>query len=163
MNLKNCYSLKEIGDPFGLHYSQVSRIQTERKQNGTRSCLLPPLARKHHDRKVNTTGAVADLYGIFFTQVLRFQRDAYANGLAPFAEAGIGAVYLSEVRIQRDSSSGLDFGGNFQFENKASVGFMFGERQRYEVSANVFHYSNADIEGTSDGIDIYSIGFSMLL
>ncbi|MCW9052520.1 MAG: acyloxyacyl hydrolase [Motiliproteus sp.] len=110
---------------------------------------------------VNTTGAEDSAYGISFTPVLRYQRKPYSNGVAPFVEAGIGLAYLSEDKLENESSTGTDLGGNIQFEDIISVGVMFGEQQRYELSANYFHYSNAGLEEPNDGIDIYSVTFSM--
>ncbi len=108
-----------------------------------------------------TSGTADDLYGLSFAPVLRYQRNPYSNGITPFIEYGIGAAYLSEDKLSNDTVSGSDLGGNFQFENKFSVGMMFGQNQRYELSANFFHYSNAGLEDPNDGIDTYTLSFSM--
>ncbi|OMH31841.1 acyloxyacyl hydrolase [Motiliproteus sp. MSK22-1] len=110
---------------------------------------------------VNTTNAASDLYAISFTPVFRLQRYALDSGIAPFIEAGIGAAYLSEDKVQNDSPQGADLGGNLQFENKVSAGLLFGEQQQYEVAINYFHYSNAGLEEPNDGIDSFSLSFSM--
>ena len=110
----------------------------------------------------NTTGAAPNLQAVSFTPVFRLQRNAYGSSrVAPFVEAGIGLAYLTKDRIQNDSAPGADLGGHFQFENKLSAGVVFGKQQQYEASVNYFHYSNAGIEQPNDGIDSFSLSFSM--
>lgn len=102
-----------------------------------------------------------NLHGLFFTPVLRFQREPYSNGVAPFVEAGVGVSYLSETHIKSDSFTGSDLGSHFQFEDKIAVGARFGQTQQYELSLNFLHYSNADLEKPNHGITAYTLGFGM--
>ncbi|UTV30562.1 acyloxyacyl hydrolase [Photobacterium atrarenae] len=71
-----------------------------------------------------------------------------------FIEAGIGASYLSEHSI-----GDLNFGGQFQFEDRLGIG---AQHQSWRVSFRLFHFSNADIYDSNDGIDLWLVSLQYL-
>lgn len=109
-----------------------------------------------HSDTINTTGAPDSLGAISFTPVFRLQRAPYANTIAPFFEAAVGAAFFSEDQLQNPEPIGLELGGTFQFEDMLSVGCKFGENQQFEASVNYLHYSNFGFYDKNDGIDITS-------
>ncbi len=110
---------------------------------------------------VNTTGAPSHLLAAAITPVFRLQRIPYANRVAPFFDAAIGASYFSNTTLQGSEPSGIDFGGHFQFEIILSGGLYFGDQQQYETHLSYFHYSNFEFGDSNDGINITSLSMSI--
>jgi lipid A 3-O-deacylase len=71
------------------------------------------------------------------------------NTFQPFAEAGVGAAWLSRTQFaDRHLST------HFQFEDRAGVGVRL--YQKYEAAIHYRHYSNCGIEHPNNGIDFYT-------
>lgn len=102
--------------------------------------------------------AEPSLTAIAFSPIFRFQRVAYENGLAPFLEAGIGVSYFSASKIQSQPYWFRDYGSRFQFEDRVSLGLLYNEK--YRVSVDATHYSNADFSPPNEGLDLVSLTFS---
>lgn len=81
--------------------------------------------------------------------LLRYQ--AAATGW--FVEGGIGAVYVSNTKWK----SGHDLGSHWLFAERLGVGYDFGN---YELSLNLGHMSNADLNKENDGADSVGIRFA---
>lgn len=86
---------------------------------------------------------------IGFTPTLRWQA---ADLLGFYAEAGIGAHYLS-----RTSIGGRRFSTRFQFGDHLGFGYRFGAKGAYDLSYRFQHLSNADIKKPNAGIDFHQI------
>lgn len=106
------------------------------------------------DVEVKRKFAKSSLTAVAITPIFRFRRKAFENGFAPFAEAGIGIAYFNETEIQTQPQWFRDFGSNFQFEDRISVGLLYQER--YRLSVDFTHYSNADFNNANEGIDLIS-------
>jgi hypothetical protein len=81
------------------------------------------------------------------------------GAVRPFAEIGVGAHLLSDTRINTERT----FSTAFQFGDVAAIGFAFGERQRYELSAYVHHVSNAGIKEPNNGITFFGVALRTAL
>ncbi len=106
---------------------------------------------------INTTGDPSHLLGSSITPVFRLQRIPYGKNITPFFEAGVGGSLFSSSTLQGSESTGVDFGGTFQFENFLSAGFRFGGQQQYEIAINYFHYSNLFLYDSNDGINFTTV------
>jgi lipid A 3-O-deacylase len=75
-----------------------------------------------------------------------------AQGLAPFAEGGIGVHLLTHTRVgDRNMSTA------FQFGEHMAVGARFGKEFAYSLAARAEHVSNANIKKPNDGVSFYGI------
>jgi len=95
-----------------------------------------------------------DLYAVSLVPMFRWQRQPYANSVAPFVELGVGPALLSQTKLGK---RGL--GSSFQFDDRLGVGFRFGEKQRYELTVYYNHISNASIRQPNAGINRISLMF----
>ena len=69
-----------------------------------------------------------------------------------FFDAGLGLSIHNN-----NSMNGSDLGSVYQFENRLGIGY---ERETYRSVLNLFHYSNAGLEGKNDGVDILMLSIS---
>ena len=88
------------------------------------------------------------------TPVFRLQRYNNNNSMTPYFEFGIGAHYMSDSKF-----GDKDMSTEFQFGDHVGVGFVFGDRQQYDISYRYQHYSNADIETPNPGINFNLLRF----
>lgn len=73
----------------------------------------------------------------------------------PYIEAGIGVAAFRHTRIEsRNLSTAL------QFEDRLGVGLRL---RNQTLGLRVIHYSNAGIKKPNDGIEMYSIHYSVAL
>ncbi len=94
-----------------------------------------------------------ELYGIGIAPVFRFQRNAFANSISPYAEVGVGAYQFSGKQIHGEQS----MGSRFEFGTHIGLGMTFGDRQQFDVSYRIQHFSNAGITSTNPGINFNEI------
>lgn len=87
------------------------------------------------------------------TPVLRYQRKASREGIAPYIEAGIGVHLLSRTTIH--SSRRLDTA--FQFGDFIGVGVRLGNQGAYDIGYRFQHYSNAGISDHNPGMNFHEI------
>ncbi len=73
----------------------------------------------------------------------------------PYVEAGIGVAAFRHTRIEN-----RNLGTAMQFEDRLGVGLRFGEQT---LGLRAIHYSNAGIKKPNDGIEMYSIHYSLAL
>ncbi len=69
--------------------------------------------------------------------------------LNPYIELSIGASYLSNTRF-----AGRNLGIHFAFQDRAGVGFTFGQKQQFSLGVHAVHYSNASLASNNSGITI---------
>ncbi len=92
--------------------------------------------------------------------VLRWQFPALGNSqIAPFADLGTGVALFSDRDLRKGAFRSRRMGSYLQFENRVNLGAKIGER--WSVAYQQLHYSNADIAGRNDGLDLFmlSIGY----
>lgn len=90
----------------------------------------------------NIPGNSQNLIDIGLTPVFRWQRD---NLKGWYAEAGIGAHYLSEIYDNNDRQ----FSTKFQFGDHLGFGYVFSNN--VDVGIRIQHFSNASIKQPNDG------------
>lgn len=79
----------------------------------------------------------------------------FAGGdVVPFVEAGIGVSLFSDTRV-----GSRDLGSAFNFEDRLGLGLKIAQTHR--VGVRMIHYSNAGISEPNDGIESYSLFYSM--
>ena len=98
------------------------------------------------------------LFDLSLTPVFRMQRDAtLSSGVAPFAEAGIGAHLLTDTRLgERTFSTALQLG------SVLGVGVGFGGNGQYELSYRYQRLSNLGIKQPNDGLDLHMVRIGYL-
>lgn len=73
----------------------------------------------------------------------------------PYLEAGIGVAAFRHTRIEsRNLSTAV------QFEDRLGVGLRF---RNQTLGLRVMHYSNAGLKRPNDGIEMYSLHYSLAL
>ncbi len=70
-----------------------------------------------------------------------------------FLEAGIGAHYLSEKKI----NDKREFGSHFSFGDHIGFGWLLGEKDHYELGYRFQHLSNAGLGDPNDGIRFHQV------
>ena len=80
--------------------------------------------------------------------VVQFNRK-YIKLFDPYFQISIGPAIVTNTRI-----GNYDLGGILLFQDLIGVGLRFGPKQRFDVSLNFLHYSNADIIPPNNGITI---------
>lgn len=89
---------------------------------------------------------------IGLTPTFRYQRN---SGLGPYVEGAIGFHLLSGKQI----TASKRFGGSFQFGDHVAVGYRFGEKGKYDLSARLQHHSDAGIKKPNPGINFLLVRF----
>ncbi|WP_067519881.1 acyloxyacyl hydrolase [Endozoicomonas ascidiicola] len=87
---------------------------------------------------------------------LTSQQPAWGNSY-PFLDMGVGLSYQSEEDIEQKHLTGINMGGNWQFEIRAMIGMALGENRDFEISYGWMHYSNAYIHDANEGIDFQTL------
>lgn len=71
----------------------------------------------------------------------------------PFIEAGIGVALFADTDLEDN-----DLGSSFQFEDRIGAGLRFNGQA---VGVRAIHYSNAGIKDPNDGVEAYSLYYSV--
>lgn len=74
----------------------------------------------------------------------------------PYIEAGVGVAVFSRTRVEDNN-----IGQAFQFEDRLGFGLRFVGGS--EVGIRATHYSNAGISSNNDGVESYSLHYTMPL
>jgi lipid A 3-O-deacylase len=74
----------------------------------------------------------------------------------PYVEAGIGVAVFSNTQYEDNK-----LGGAFQFEDRLGFGLRFNGG--HEVGIRATHYSNAGLASDNDGVESYSLHYTMPL
>jgi len=78
------------------------------------------------------------------------------ESVKPYIEAGIGVAAFSRTRLEDNN-----LGQAFQFEDRLGFGLRFNGG--HEVGIRAMHYSNAGLSDHNDGIENYSLHYTMPL
>jgi lipid A 3-O-deacylase len=78
------------------------------------------------------------------------------ESIKPYVEAGIGAAVFSNTDYE-----GNKIGQAFQFEDRIGFGLRF--HGGHEVGIRATHYSNAGMSSNNDGVESYSLHYTMPL
>ena len=78
------------------------------------------------------------------------------ESVKPYVEAGIGVAAFSRTRLEDNN-----LGEAFQFEDRLGFGLRFNGG--HEVGIRALHYSNAGISDHNDGVESYSLHYTMPL
>ena len=88
--------------------------------------------------------------------ILRWQHRA---DFYPYFQAGFGLALLSEDNFESEDNDPrhtgtTDMGSHGQFESSLALGVIRG---RFGMRVKVYHYSNANLSSTNDGIDVAAL------
>jgi lipid A 3-O-deacylase len=97
------------------------------------------------------------IWDIGLTPVFRLQSKA-SSGFRPYAEAAIGAHFISHTHV----NARRDMGSAFQFGDHLGVGLVFGDKGQLDLGYRFQHLSNADLKSPNDGIDFQQVRFAYL-
>ena len=80
----------------------------------------------------------------------------------PYLQFGFGVALLSDDYFQSEDNDPrhtgtTDMGSHGQFVSSLTIGMTY---QKFGVRARIYHYSNANISSTNDGIDVAEFGIS---
>ena len=78
------------------------------------------------------------------------------QSVKPYIEAGIGVAVFSRTKLEDNN-----IGQAFQFEDRLGFGLRF--TGGHEVGIRATHYSNAGISSSNDGVESYSLHYTMPL
>ncbi len=73
----------------------------------------------------------------------------------PYVEAGIGVAAFRHTRVEN-----RNLGSSMQFEDRLGVGLRM---RNQTLGLRAVHYSNAGIKKPNDGIEMYSVHYSLAL
>ncbi|MFO7593508.1 MAG: acyloxyacyl hydrolase [Pseudomonadota bacterium] len=91
------------------------------------------------------------------TPAFRLERiNSTANGARAFVEAGVGLHLISKTHV-----SSRDLSSKYHFGSHVGAGWYFGEKERYEISVQVQHLSNAGLEAPNPGINFGLLTFGI--
>ncbi len=107
------------------------------------------------DGKDSTATTQSSLLDIGITPVFRFQKKASGGSIQPYIEGGIGAHLLSDSRI-----NDKDMSTSFQFGDHVGLGVVFGEKQEWDLSYRLQHFSNAGLDTPNPGINFHQLRVS---
>lgn len=88
-----------------------------------------------------------EVVGAGFSPVFVVQPKLGLGEWRPYIDGGIGVAGISRTQI-----AGRDMSSLFQFEDRVGVGVKW---RRLDLNVGYLHYSNANIVGPNQGIDIY--------
>ncbi|PWK30561.1 lipid A 3-O-deacylase [Pseudomonas sp. OV226] len=78
------------------------------------------------------------------------------QSVKPYVEAGIGVAVFSHIRVEDNN-----LGSAFQFEDRLGFGLRF--TGGHEVGVRATHYSNAGLSNHNDGVESYSLHYTLPL
>lgn len=76
------------------------------------------------------------------------------ESVKPYIEAGIGVALFQRTQIENNK-----MGSAFQFEDRIGFGLRFAGG--HEVGIRATHYSNAGLTSDNDGIESYSVHYTL--
>lgn len=95
-----------------------------------------------------------DNHSVSFAPVFVYE---FAGGsVKPFIEAGIGVAAFANTQIENNR-----LGSSFNFEDRIGAGLRFAGG--HQLSVRAIHYSNAGIKQPNDGIESYTLNYSLAL
>lgn len=109
-------------------------------------------AQVRENRYQSISGNSRNIYDIGITPVFRFQSD---SKMGPYAEAGIGAHYFSDLY---DNNS-RRWSTRFEFGDHLGIGYVFASK--WDVGLKVQHFSNGGIKKPNSGANfaVLKVGY----
>ncbi len=92
------------------------------------------------------TARSLNIYSVAPVFRLYFKRYTY---FSPFAEASIGASYLSRTHF-----SDRNLGIHYSFQDELGIGTTIGKDKRFYVTLSALHYSNGSMASMNAGITV---------
>lgn len=117
----------------------------------------------NNNEEVEEFTAIGDRDNLTLTllPLLRLQSyHPYFGSLYPFVEIGIGVSFLEKTKLRSEGSNPVDLGSHWQFADVAGVGLRWGKARKYEIAYRFYHYSNADLGSSNDGIDFNQLSLT---
>ncbi|EPL3139721.1 acyloxyacyl hydrolase [Pseudomonas monteilii] len=93
-------------------------------------------------------------HSLSFSPVLVYSFEGWRH--TPYIEAGIGVAFFSKTDVGEQR-----LGSSFNFEDRIGFGLQLPNAQR--VGLRFMHYSNAGLKQPNDGIESYSLYYSLPL
>ncbi|QTT86988.1 acyloxyacyl hydrolase [Pseudomonas chlororaphis] len=93
-------------------------------------------------------------HSLSFSPVLVYE--FAGQNIKPYIEAGIGVAVFANTEVEDNK-----LGSAFQFEDRFGFGLRFNGG--HEVGIRATHYSNAGITTPNDGVESYSLHYTMPL
>ncbi|RON91054.1 acyloxyacyl hydrolase [Pseudomonas chlororaphis] len=93
-------------------------------------------------------------HSLSFSPVLVYE--FAGQNIKPYIEAGIGVAVFANTEVEDNK-----LGSAFQFEDRFGFGLRFNGG--HEVGLRATHYSNAGIATPNDGVESYSLHYTMPL
>ncbi len=97
-------------------------------------------------------GGNHDVVDVGITPVFRITQRQRA-AIAPYAEAAIGAHYLSEHHLY----DGRELSTRFQFGDHIAAGVSFGAQHEWDLGVRAQHLSNGGIKNPNPGINFFQL------
>ena len=79
-----------------------------------------------------------------------------SHSTSPYLDMGLGVSYQSETDLEQKHSSGINMGGNWQFEIRLMLGINLGATP-FSLSYGWLHYSNANLASINEGLDFQTL------
>lgn len=117
----------------------------------------------NNNEEVEEFTAIGDRDNLTLTllPVLRLQPyQPYFGSLHPFVEIGIGVSFLEKTKLRSEGSNPVDLGSHWQFADVVGAGLRWGKARKYEIAYRFYHYSNADLGSSNDGIDFNQLSLT---
>jgi lipid A 3-O-deacylase len=96
----------------------------------------------------------ASNHSLSFSPVLVYE--FAGETVKPYVEAGIGVAVFDHTKLESNT-----LGSAFQFEDRVGLGLRFAGG--HEVGIRATHYSNGGITNRNDGVESYSLHYTMPL
>lgn len=93
-------------------------------------------------------------HSLSFSPVLVYEFSG--ETVKPYVEAGIGVAVFANTELESNK-----LGSSFQFEDRFGFGLRF--TRGHEVGIRATHYSNGGITNLNDGVESYSLHYTMPL
>jgi hypothetical protein len=92
----------------------------------------------------STHHSVVNIYSAAPVIRYTFERQ---RGVSPYLELSIGLSYLNQTRFD-----GRNLGIHMAFQDRAGIGVLLGQSERFSLGVHAVHYSNARLSEHNSGI-----------
>jgi hypothetical protein len=102
----------------------------------------------------STHHSVVNIYSAAPVIRYTFQRQ---RGVSPYLELSIGLSYLNQTRFD-----GRNLGIHMAFQDRAGIGALLGQAERFSLGVHAVHYSNAHLSEHNSGITaplVFDVGY----
>ena len=151
---KNWFTLDAVAVGFGESRDHIDIYRFGLRSDFGRSWLHNNLS-GFFEASANYWNKDGDeIAGVGFSPVFVLQPKLELGDWHPYIDGGIGVAGISKTQIAGRNMSSL-----FQFEDRVGVGVKW---RKLDLNVGYLHYSNANIVGPNQGIDIYiaTVGYA---